>query len=314
VSGSGLDLSWDDAQQAIADSVAQFCRDHCGGEAVRAAADRFPDALWRGVAALGVLALATSDGDGGALELAAAMESLGRAAFPGPLVATAFAAQLLPAAERAAVTSGEAVVSVGTPPLLPWAPAARVFVELAGADAWLAEPRGAIEPVRTLGGEPWGRVELARRAALGDASRAFALADLALAVYLAAAGRHLVEAAAEHARTRRQFGRAIAAFQAVSHPLADAAVELDAAATLSRVAAWHWDADRPEAGRLAAAARLSAARAAPRAAQVAHQVFGAQGVTLAGPAFHVSRRIRQLVATPPGHAPARAAVLGGLGL
>lgn len=311
---AGLDLGFDGAQQAVADSVAQFCRDRCSDAVVRAAAERFPTELWRALAELGVLALAAPDGDGGAVEVAAAMESLGRAAHPGPLAATFFALQLLPEPERAAVAAGESLVSVGAPPLLPWAPVARVFVELDGARAWLAEPCGEVEPVATLGGEPWGRVALARRADLGDALRARALSELALGAYLAAAGRRLVEDAAAHARTRRQFGRPIADFQAVSHPLADAAIQLDAAATLSRVAADRWDEGGGAAGRLAGAARLSAVRAALHAAHTAHQVFGALGVTLDGPAFHVSRRIRQLAAAPPGRDPARAQLLEPLGL
>jgi alkylation response protein AidB-like acyl-CoA dehydrogenase len=297
VSEAGLDLSWDDAQQAIADSVAAFCRDHCTPEVVKAGADAFPTALWRGLAELGVLALATPEGVGGACEVAAAMESLGRAAHPGPLAETFFAAQLLGEPERAGVAEGKAVAAVGAPPLVAWAPCAQLFVEVEGDRAWLAEPSGPIEPLATLGGEPWGRVALVRRAALGPIDRATALADCAVAAYLAAAGRALVEAAAEHARTRKQFGRAIGSFQAVAHPLADALIGLDAAATLARVAAWEWDAGDGVAPRRAAVARCSAARAAPRAAHAAHQVFGALGITLAGPAFHVSRRILQLATT-----------------
>jgi alkylation response protein AidB-like acyl-CoA dehydrogenase len=220
----------------------------------------------------------------------------------------------LPAAERARVASGEVLVAAGTPPLLPWAPLTALFVEIDGDAAWLADASSAIEPVRTLGGEPWGRVQLARRTLLGDATRALALAAIALAAYLAAAGRRLVDAAAEHAKARRQFGRAIASFQAVSHPLADAVIALDAAATLARVAAWEWDARVPAASVRAAAARLSASRAAEGAAHAAHQAFGALGVMRDGPAFFASRRIVQLVATPPGPDAARATLLAGAGL
>ncbi|MCX5739009.1 MAG: acyl-CoA dehydrogenase family protein, partial [Proteobacteria bacterium] len=164
---AGLDLGFDDAQQAIADAVASFCRDRCSEAVVRAAANEFPLGLWRDLAALGVLATATPEGDGGAVEIVAAMESLGRAVFPGPLAESFFTMQLLPAAERARVAAGEAIVSVGSPPLMPWAPIAGVFVEVDGDAAWLGEPRGAIEAVATLGGEPWGRTTLLRRTALG---------------------------------------------------------------------------------------------------------------------------------------------------
>ena len=305
---ASLDLSYDDAQQAIAASVAAFCRDHCTPDAVRATAGRFPDALWRGLGDLGVLAMATPEGDGGALEIAAAMESLGAAAHPGPLAETFVATQLVPPAARARVGAGDAIVAVGEPPLVAFAPCAELFVELADGEAWLAEPSGPIEPLATLGGEPWGRVALVRRAPLGPSDRALALGDVARAAYLAAAGRALLAAAADHARTRKQFGRAIASFQAVSHPLADAAIALDAAATLGRVAAYEWDERATGARPRAAAARLSASRAATRAAHAAHQVFGALGITVDGPAFHLSRRIVQLASAAPGRDAARDAI------
>ena len=101
-----LDLGFDDGQAAIAAVVEQLCRDRCNDEVVRRAAGAFPEELWRELADLGVLSLASSGGEGGALELVAALEPLGRAAFPGPLVATILAAQLLPEKERVAVISG----------------------------------------------------------------------------------------------------------------------------------------------------------------------------------------------------------------
>jgi hypothetical protein len=206
------------------------------------------------------------------------------------------------------VAAGAAVVAVAEAPLVVWAPHATLFVALDAGAARLAEPEGPVQPAATLGGEPAGRVALARRAPLGDATRAQSLADCALAAYLAAAGRRLVDAAAEHARARRQFGHAIGSFQAVAHPLADAVIGLDAAATLARVAAWEWDAGEPGTRARAAAARLSASRAAERAAHASHQVFGALGITVAGPAFHVSRRILQLAHATFGAAAAREAL------
>ncbi len=314
----GLDLDFDDAQQAIHASAGQLCRDRCRDEVVKAASGALDAGLWKAMAELGVLALATPDGEGGACELVAAVEALGRAVFPGPLAGSICAAQLLPPREREAVVRGEAVVSLGSPPLLPWAPVAQLFVEIEGHFAFLARPQGAIEPVETLGGEPWGRALLERSAPLGDARRALALHDIALAAYLAAAGTRLIEDAAEHARTRKQFGRAIGEFQAVAHPLADGWVQLAGAATLARASAFRFDRGGPSPGpdmlAAAGAARLSAARAAVGAAHICHQVFGAVGITLEGPVFHVSRRIRQLASDPGRDAPARAALLATYGL
>ncbi|UCE85452.1 MAG: acyl-CoA dehydrogenase family protein [Deltaproteobacteria bacterium] len=309
-----LDLEFDDAGKAIADAIAQFCRDRCADEVVKAAAHEFPFKLWRDLADLGVLALATPEGDGRALELCAAVEALGAALFPGPLVASFFATQVLPPAERARVARGEAIVSLGEPPLMPFAPAASLFIEVRGDRAFLAEPRGPVEPVQTLGGEPWGRVDLACGADLGDTARAHALSDVARAAYLAAAARRLVDDASHHARTRRQFGRSIGEFQAVAHPLADCAIGLSAASTLARVAAFRFDAGDAEARAVAAAARLSACAASLASVYTCHQVFGAVGITLEGPAFHVSRRIRQLASPPPSEETARDAVLARYGL
>jgi alkylation response protein AidB-like acyl-CoA dehydrogenase len=309
-----LDLELDDAQQAFARAVEAFCRE-VGGEALARRADGIlPRDAWRGLGALGVLACATPEGDGGACEVVAALESLGRACFPGPLAATFFATQLLPAPERLRVASGAALVAVGAPPLVPWAAAADVFVETDGVRAWLARPRGPVVAVATLGAEPWGRVDLERGQELGPCTRALALSDLALGAYLAAAGQRLVDAASEHARTRRQFGRPIGDFQAVAHPLADCAMRLAAARDLARRAASCFDAGDARGAELAAAARLSARAASLEAASTSHQVFGALGVTVEGPAFFASRRIRQLASLPPGTERAREAVLAPLGL
>ncbi len=294
-----LDLEFDDGQQAVAEAVAAFCRERCPDEEVRASAGTLPRSLWRELADLGVLALCTPQGDGGALEWVAALESLGRFVFPGPLAATAFAGQCLPDAERAAVASGEAVVSLGAPPLLAFAPVADLFIETDGTRAWLARPQGEVAAVATLGGEPWGRVGLVRDHELPEAERASVLHDVVQAAYVAAAGERLLEDAAEHARTRRQFGKPIGEFQAVAHPLADCRIALTAARSLARTAAFHWDANGWEAAApWAGAARLSGARAGLHALRTAHQVFGALGITLEGPAFHLSRRIRQLASQP----------------
>jgi alkylation response protein AidB-like acyl-CoA dehydrogenase len=307
---SGLDLAFDDAQQAIADSLGAFCAERCSEEVVKSCAGRFPAELWSELAKQGVLGLATPEGDGGACELVAALEPLGRAVFPGPLAHTFLATQLVGAPERRALASGAAVVAVGTPPLLPWAPVAQLFVELDGARAFRARPVGAVAAVETLGGEPWGRVALERVEELPGVQRAFTVYEIALAAYLAAAGQGLVEATAEHARTRRQFGRAIGEFQAVAHPLAECWIQLLAAGTLARAAACRFDAGESTARATAAAARLAARSAALEAAHVCHQLFGASGIALEGPVFHVTRRIRQLVSQAPSEELARDALLG----
>ena len=289
-------LELDAERAAVRDAVAAGC---AGG--------------WAALGELGALA-AGADGESGAGELVATCEALGAAAVAGPIVETVIALRLLPEAEHAPIAAGAARVSVGVPPLLPFAPEASVFIELAGARAFRASPRGAIHAVETLGGDVWGRVELVRGAELPGAVAALAAGRLACAALLAAAGRRALELAAEHARTRKQFGRALGEFQAVAHPLAAAWIHISAAEMLARAAAHHADASAPEAPALAAAAWLSARRAALAAVLRAHQTFGAVGVTLEGPVFPLTRRVRQWASLPLDEpaALARVAALAGL--
>jgi alkylation response protein AidB-like acyl-CoA dehydrogenase len=316
-----LDLEFDDAQRAMAAAVTQFCREQYDPLKAVSPSVPFPRVLWRQLAALDVFGLATPGGGGGAIEVAALMESLGRAAFPGPLVGTFLAMRLLPEPARLRVAKGDDLVCVATPPLLPFAPMASHFIELdpTREQAWLARPRGTIVALETLAGEPWGRAELQRDQELPDVAPAIAFGEIAAAAYLAAAGQKLVDDAADHARTRRQFDRTIGEFQAVAHPLADCAIRLAAARGLARAASAGFDAMDSDASCTrvsfdAAAARLSAAAAALAAVQVCTQVFGAMGVLREGPIFHVVRQIRQLASSVPGNARARERILESLGL
>jgi alkylation response protein AidB-like acyl-CoA dehydrogenase len=278
-----LDLEFDDTHRAIAEMATAFCVEHDSEALSRSGT--FSHATWRALGELGVLGLATPEGDGGAVELAAAAEALGRACLPGPLAATCFATQLTSGSERVGLTNGSSIVALGTSPLLPWAPVADLFLAVVGDQVYRGRPVGAVEPVETLGAEPWGRIELERGEDLGACPR-----------------------------TRRQFGRAIGEFQAVAHPLADCSIRLDAAASLVRLAASQLDETDEDPVRSAAAARLSATGAGLETIHSVHQVFGAVGITTEGALFHASRRIRQLVSLPPGEARARDAVLATLSL
>lgn len=293
-----LQLSYDDEQLALQESIDGYCR-RSGTGPLFAWDDALPGTFWAGLGSLGVLQLGTADGGGGALEIAAAMETLGRHGAPGPLVGTFAATALLSDEEIGPIFSGESLVSVGENGLFPWAPMASVFVELAGAEAWLVEPRGPIDQYETTGREPWGRFEPVRVRSLEPADVAATRAQIAAAAYLVGAAQELVNLAADYARDRMQFNKPIATFQAVSHPLAAAAVRLNASRVLTRGAAQRLDGDDPGADVSAAIARLSAVGSATAVAYQAHQLFGAMGFTLEGPVGHLSHRIRQVGLLPP---------------
>jgi alkylation response protein AidB-like acyl-CoA dehydrogenase len=294
-----INFDFDPVEQAMADSVAAFCRDRVDAELLRAAADEFPLPLWKNMAELGILELACPDSGGSASALCAVSEQLGRAAFPGPLAACVLGAAVLDEKERAGIIAGDELVSLAEPPLLPWGPLATHFLVVKDGVVLRADTPTDMQTSSTLGGEPWGRAAIEGNAALADSDRGLGLYLLTLAAWQAAAGRRLVELAAEHASTRQQFGRAIASFQAVAHPLADSVIRLDASAALARSAAFALDTGASDAMVALLRARASADRAAVAAAQTCHQVFGALGVSLEGPVFNYSRRMLQAASLPP---------------
>ncbi len=80
----------------------------------------------------------------------------------------------------------------------------------------------------------------------------------------------------QYAKERRQFGRAIAEFQAIQWKLADMATGIDAARLLTRRAAQMRDAGEP-CGKEAAMAKLFASTLSNRAADDAVQIHGSAG-------------------------------------
>jgi alkylation response protein AidB-like acyl-CoA dehydrogenase len=308
-----LQLDYDDEQVALQDSIDGYCR-RSGTGPLFACRDELPAGFWDGLAALGVLGLGTESGGGGALEIAAAMETLGGHGVPGPLVGTFTAAALLGADNVESITTGETLVSVGSRDLFPWAPLASIFIEIDGEAAWLLESPTSIEPLDTTGNEPWGRFVSTRLESLAGAERALALADIAIAAYVVGAAGELLDLGAEYAGDRVQFNKPIATFQAVSHPLAVAWTRVNASRIIARGAADKLDRGAVDAASAAATARLSATASATAVAYQAHQLFGAMGFTEEGPVAHLSHRIRQVGMLPPDQSRARDLVLQPLDL
>ncbi|BBX03656.1 acyl-CoA dehydrogenase [Mycolicibacterium moriokaense] len=91
-------------------------------------------------------------------------------------------------------------------------------------------------------------------------------------------GRHAVEKAADYARTRTVWGPTIGSYQAISHPLAKAKIEVDLAAMMTAKAAWLYDNGHP-AGEAANMAKYAAAEAAIEAADHAIQTHGGNGIS-----------------------------------
>jgi alkylation response protein AidB-like acyl-CoA dehydrogenase len=223
--------------------------------------------------------------------------------------------------ERLTIMEGHTLVSLGTlgsnkrSTLMPFAEQAKIFLLTDGITVYRGEVAGAITPVHTLGGEPWGRVYIKVGAKLAHSERGLVLNSISTAAYLASAGQRLVKETGDYASVRKQFGKSLGEFQAVAHPLADCQISLTAAQMLARAAASCFDAgDLSTAKNYSAAARISASRAALKSAYVCHQVYAGIGITLEGPAFHITRRLRQLVSQPPGDTATKENLLDQIGL
>ena len=96
------------------------------------------------------------------------------------------------------------------------------------------------------------------------------------AIYLGAMEAQLLRCVT-HSRERRQFGRRIGEFQAVSHRLATMKQRLESSRLLVYRACWQVDRGAPDAGAAAALAKVAVAEAAVANAVDAVQVFGARG-------------------------------------
>jgi len=117
---------------------------------------------------------------------------------------------------------------------------------------------------------------------------AVAAGQVALAHELVGASRTMLQLARDHAVERIQFGRPIAAFQAVRHRLAEALVAIEAAhAALD--AAWEF-----ESAMNAALAKAIAGRSARTVARHCQQVLAGIGFTVEHPFHRYLRRVLAL--------------------
>ena len=99
---------------------------------------------------------------------------------------------------------------------------------------------------------------------------------IAISALAVGCARACLEMSVEYAQQRQAFGRPIGSNQAIAFALADLAVMVENATTLTYKAAWLKDHDR-EIGRAAAIAKLYSTEAAVTATRVATQVFGGAG-------------------------------------
>ncbi|MCA1193749.1 MULTISPECIES: acyl-CoA dehydrogenase family protein [unclassified Saccharopolyspora] len=203
-------------------------------------------------------------------------------------------APLTPAPRTSARPDGAELVVTGTKTDVPAAAAAReilvpVTVEGGGTAVALLRPDAPgveLEPTSTSGGTAWtARFAQARGERLGGADALPDLLRCARAGICALGDGALAGALAlttEHVRTRTQFGRPLAAFQAVAWQIADVHIAARTLHLAVLAACWRLDERRPAEEDLAVAA-LWLTEQAPAALHTCHHLHGGIGLDVTYP-------------------------------
>ncbi len=312
--------------------VTREVRRHVTSTAVRAVCR--PDrterpSFWTALADQGLLSLHVPERFGGQgfslVELAVAVEEMGRAAAHGPYVPTVLASAVLVAADSALVRDlaggtacgavslaggltgrrdGDALVVSGTTGPVLGAEAADVLVLRAGEE-WVAilrdevtvEPLESLDLMRGVASVSLDGVTVPADRTLGGLTRerVHGIAAVILGAEACGLAGWAVDTAAAYARTREQFGRPIGQFQGIKHKCARMLVELE------RARAAVWDAAHAAGGddaRQAAYATGVAGAVAPGVAVTATQdcvqVHGGIGYTFEHDAHLYYRRALSL--------------------
>ena len=160
-------------------------------------------------------------------------------------------------------------------------------------------------PVAMLGSHPLGNltfdaVPAGRNQVIGEVGRGFRVAMRTLDLFRPSVGAFAVgmaeaalRLAVAHAATREAFGQPLAAFQAVSHQLADMAVRIDAARLLVyQSASTHDRGASAVLTGMAAAAKLAATETAQFVVDAAIQLHGARGLEASHPLSHLYQEVR----------------------
>jgi alkylation response protein AidB-like acyl-CoA dehydrogenase len=244
----------------------------------------YTDAQWAEMVALGWPGLAIPEAHGGqglgTVELALVAEELGYALAPTPLQSTWAAGLLLAAAGRAEDLAGGRRGAVVVDGLAADGGGAELLVAWDGGGARLLE--GAeLEPARAL--DPTRRVFRVRAAGgtrlEGELERGWRQATVMNAAESVGVAQRAMEMAVAYAKERRQFGRPIGSYQAVSHACAQMLLEVEGARSAVYWAAWALDHEPETAALATACAKAYAGDCGRRVPRAALQVHGGIGFT-----------------------------------
>jgi alkylation response protein AidB-like acyl-CoA dehydrogenase len=323
-----MDLDLTDDQAALRDAVASLFAKEAPITVVRDAEPLgFDAALWAKVADMGLATITVPEALGGGgfgfVDLAIAVEELGRTLAPVPLIEAAVANHLRAHVGADEATGGDLTTIAidpargGVARAVPAGAIADAAIVLDGDELVLVR-RSGVGPmtpapsIPNLGSMPIAdctvdageRLVLATGPAALDAHReAVAHWELLTAAALVGLGSRALEIGLEYVLERRAFGVLIGSFQTIQHRLADNVTALEGARLLAFEAAWAHDVGDPGARELASMAYLFAGETAGKAAADSVQFHGGYGYTLEYDIQLFLRRAKAwvLVAGDPKH-------------
>jgi alkylation response protein AidB-like acyl-CoA dehydrogenase len=296
-----MNFDFSDDQQAIKRTAKDLLADRFKLERVRelAEAGTYDDDAWKELCELGWPGIFIDEQYGGQglgiVELIILMEELGYTLAPVPFLSNAAAGLMIQAAGSdeqkqrwlPGIASGEArgaaaLVRGDEAKLVPDGDSAEVIVLCADGGVSVVERSAAdVEPVATMdstrryarvradGGEPL----------LGEVGPGIGAGLLAVSAELTGVAQRAMEMAVEYARDRKQFGRPIGAYQAVSHRCAQMLLETEGARSATYYGAWTADAQPDELELAASMAKAYSSDAGWRVCSSSLQVHGGIGFT-----------------------------------
>ncbi|MEV0625279.1 acyl-CoA dehydrogenase [Nonomuraea wenchangensis] len=316
-------LAPDEDSLALADTARAQFRSLRGPAVMRAALDGGVPGGWEAVAEGGYADIGIPEelgGIGRVIDLVVMLEEAGRALLTAPLLASALAFRTQVAAgvhreefrrapagfgiaegvvdeggrcrvERVHVLGGHGAAAftlVVQGPKRVWV----IVVDPEGEGVEAVEQETLVDPSRPLPAFRLGHktgVAAAewRELAFGDLERVLAGARVCVAADLVGTAAGALDGAVEHVLQRRQFGRAIGAFQGVKHQLADAYTAVERARSLVYGAALSLN------PRDCLLANAVAAETAVRVTSLFTQLMGAMGVTFEADCHLFLRRAHQ---------------------
>ncbi|GAA2722285.1 hypothetical protein GCM10010439_14520 [Actinocorallia aurantiaca] len=313
-----MNFTLDEDQQQLQNLAAGLLAKEAGQERLEAAEKSgaaYDPALWRAFAQAGLLGVTLPEAAGGAglgaIEYTVLLRELGRAVAPIPVYGTLTAAAVIAAhgdeaqiAALAPVAEGELVLTVaprtlgeitadgggltGVATFVPFAGQAESILVPAGEDAYLVRIADAkVSPQPSASAEPLFRVEFAGTPAVKVGSgaavtlrRHVAMGAVAIA---SGAAEGALKLTTEYIKTREQFERKLAQFQAVTMQISDVYIAELALEVSVLAAAWRLANGRADTDEVLAIAAYSATGPMVKALYTCQHLHGGIGLDVTYP-------------------------------